>query len=193
MSTTSNKKTITWVAEAGLLIALLVVVQLLTFVVPKSVPLVSQLFTGTLVNLVLIVGAASVGFSATAIAAVLSPVLAILFGQLLFPQVAPVVAVGNLVIVAVIWVFFKPGANKPKGSGLVLNIAGIAVGAVAKTAVLWAAVSWLIIPLFFVGNPKVGKNLALMFSWPQLITALIGGIIALLVLPPVRTYLNHRG
>lgn len=187
-----NKKVITWVAEAGLLIALLVVVQLLTFVVPKSVPLVSQLFTGSLVNLVLIVGAGSVGFSGTAVAAVLSPVLALLFGQMTFPQMVPVVIAGNLVIVAVTWAFFRNDAKLPKSAGFGLDIAGIAVGAVAKTIVLWAATSWLIVPVFFAGNAKIGSKLSLMFSWPQLVTAIIGGILALLILPRIRTYLSHR-
>lgn len=189
---TNNKKTITWVAEAGLLLALLVVVQLLSFAVPKSVPLVSQLFTGSLVNLVLIVGAGSVGFSGTAIAAILSPVLALIFGQLAFPQMVPVVAIGNLVIVAVIWAFFRNNGKLSKGSAFGLNIAGIAVGAVAKTAFLWAATSLLIVPIFFVGKAAIGQKLAMMFSWPQLVTAIIGGILALIVLPPIRTYRNHR-
>lgn len=186
-TSTNNKKAIVWVAQAGLLIALLVVVQLLTFVVPKSIPLVSQLFTGSLVNLVLIVGAGSVGFSGTAIAAILSPVLALLFGQMSFPQMVPVVAIGNLVIVAVTWAFFKNSAKMSGGAKFGFNIAGIAIGAIVKTAVLWAATSWLIIPVFFAGNAKVGKNLSLMFSWPQLVTAIIGGVIALLILPRIRT------
>lgn len=189
---TNNKKAIMWVAQAGLLIALLVVVQLLTFVVPKSIPLASQLFTGSLVNLVLIVGAGSAGFSATAIAAILSPVLALLFGQMGFPQMVPVVAIGNLVIVAITWAFFKKGAKMSGGARIGFNIAGIAVGAVVKTAVLWATTLWLIIPAFFAGNAKVAKNLSLMFSWPQLVTALIGGAIALIILPRLKTYRNNK-
>lgn len=188
MATNANsKKAIMWVAQAGLLIALLVVVQLLTFAIPKSVPLVSQLFTGSLVNLVLIVGAGSAGFSATAIAAILSPVLALLFGQMSFPQMVPVVAIGNLVIVAITWAFFNKSAKMSGGAKVGLNIAGIIVGAIVKTAVVWATTLWLIIPAFFAGNAKVSKTLGLMFSWPQLVTALIGGAIALLILPRLKT------
>jgi hypothetical protein len=193
MSTsTNNKKVIVRVAEAGLLIALLVVVQLLTFVVPKSVPLVSQLFTGSLVNLVLIVGAATVGFSGTALAAILSPVLAFAFGQLLFPQMIPVVAIGNLVIVAVVWAFFRNDVKLSKTTRLGIDIAGIVVGAAAKTAFLWAATLWLIIPMFFSANATVSNKLSISFSWLQLITALIGGILAMLVLPALRKYRSHR-
>lgn len=189
---TNNRKTVTWVAEAGLLLALLVVVQLLSYAVPKSVPLVSQLLTGSLVNLVLIVGAGSVGFSGTAIAAILSPVLALLFGQMVFPQMVPVVAIGNLVIVAVVWAFFRSDGKLSKGSVFGFHIAGIAIGAVAKTVFLWAATSLLIVPIFFAGKAAIGQKLGMMFSWPQLVTAIIGGILALLVLSPIRTYRSHR-
>lgn len=178
---------VVWIAEAGLLIALLVVVQLLTFAIPKGVPIVSQLFTGSLVNLVLIVGAGSVGFSGTAIAAVLSPVLAYAFGQMVFPQMIPVVALGNLIIVAVTWAFFGRASRNPG-----TDILGIVLGAVLKTAFLWAATAWIMAPIFFAAKAAVGQKLVLMFSWPQMVTALIGGGLALLVLPAIRAYRGHR-
>jgi hypothetical protein len=187
----NNKKAITWVAESGLLVAMLVVVQLLSFLFVK-VPLISQLFTGSLVNLVLIVGAGSVGFSGAAVAAVLSPVLAVLFGQMKFPVMIPVVIIGNVIIVAITWAFFIKDKKLSKSAGFGLDLAGVAVGAVAKTAFLWGATVWLIAPVFFVGNAAVSKNLSLMFSFPQLITAMIGGILALLVLPAIRAYRSHR-
>lgn len=184
---TRNQSKVVWVAEAGLLIALLIVVQLLTFAVPKGVPLIGQLFTGSLVNLVLIVGAGSVGFSGTAIAAVLSPVLAFAFGQMTFPQMIPVVALGNLVIVAVTWAFFHR-ENRKTGT----DILGVVLGAVLKTAFLWLATAAVMVPVFFAAVPTVGKKLTLMFSWPQLVTALIGGMLALLIFPAVRSYRGHR-
>ena len=97
----------------------------------------------------------------------------------------PVVIIGNLVIVAVTWAFFKKDTKS-------LNIIGIAVGAVAKFAVLWATTVLLMVPVFFAGKPKVGKNISLMFSWPQLITAVLGGVLALLILPRIRTALHHK-
>lgn len=185
-----NRKAVTWVTESALLLALLVVVQLLTFAVPKSLPLVGQLFTGSLVNLVLIVGAGSVGFSGAAVAGVASPLLAYAFGQMVFPQMIAVVAIGNIVIVAVLWAFLRStDSDRPVVSGR--SVLGIVIGAVAKTAFLWAATVLLIIPWFFKGS-KLAAKLALMFSWPQTITAVIGGALALLVLPAVRTFRGNR-
>lgn len=186
-----NRKATVWVAEAALLLALLVVVQLLTFAVPKSAPLVGQLFTGSLVNMVLIVGVGSIGYSGTAVAAVASPLLAYAFGQMTFPQMIPVVALGNLVIITVLWAFLRStGSDRSPGTGR--TIAGIAAGAVAKTAFLWAATVWMIVPMFFGGKKPVAQKLAMMFSWPQLVTAAIGGVLALLILPAIRTYRERR-
>lgn len=187
---TKNQKGIVWVVEAALLLALLVVVQLLTFAIPKGVPILGQLFTGSLVNMVLIVGAGSVGFAGTAVAAILSPVLAFAFGQMAFPVMIPVVAVGNLAIVAVTWAFFRPVGGKVPGTGR--GFAGVVVGAMAKTAFLWGATVLLMVPVFFSAKPQVGEKLSLMFSWPQAATAVIGGVLALLILPAVRTYRSRR-
>lgn len=185
-----NRKVTVWVAEAALLLALLAAVQLLTFAVPKSVPLVGQLFTGSLVNMVLIVGVGSVGFSGTAVAAVVSPLLAYAFGQMTFPQMIPVVAIGNLIIVAVLWLFLRPADSETPGAGR--SILGVVAGAVVKTAFLWAATVWVIVPMFFARKAPVAEKLSVMFSWPQAITAVIGGILALLVLPAIRTYRKKR-
>lgn len=179
MDKNSNYKRILWVAQSALLLALLVVVQLISKVIPPSVPLISQLVTGSLVNLILVVGAGSVGFSGTAVASVLSPVLAFAFGQMTFPQMVPVVALGNLVIVAITWAFFK------KNNGAA-NVLGIVVGAIAKCVFLWIATAALVVPLFYSGT-KIASKLALLFSWPQGVTALIGGFLALLVLPAIRS------
>lgn len=182
-----NKKVTVWVAETALLLALLVVVQLLTFTIPKGLPLVSQFFTGTLVNMVLIVGTGSVGLSGTAVAAVASPLLAYAFGQMTFPQMLPVVAVGNLIIVVILWLFFRPSADA-EAPGLCRSVLGIVVGAAVKSIFLWGMTVWLILPMFFAGKTKVAEKLSMMFSWPQAITAVVGGILALLVLPAIRTY-----
>lgn len=183
-----KKKEVTvWVAETALLLALLVVFQLLTFIVPKGVPLVSQFCTGTLVNMVLIVGAGSVGLSGTAVAAVVSPLLAYAFGQMPFPQMLPVVAVGNLIIVVIIWFFFRPSADAT-APGLCRSLLGIVVGAAVKSMFLWGMTVWFILPMLFAGKAKVAEKLSMMFSWPQAITAVAGGVLALLVLPAIRTY-----
>lgn len=189
MEKRSNSSYIHWVAEAALMLTLMLVVQLLTFVLPKSVPLISQLLTGSLVNLVLIVGSGSVGLAVVVVAAIISPLLAFLLGQMPFPQMIPVIAAGNLIIVIITWVSFQ---NRKKiKQNLIMDIMGIISGAVVKWLFLWNTTIWIMLPIFFANNPKA-KNLAVMFSWPQLATALIGGALALFVLPSIRNFRKVR-
>lgn len=189
MEKSTNLKRILWVVYAALLLALIVLAQTLSKVIPASVPVVSQLVTGSLVNLVLIVGAATAGFSATAVAAVLSPVLAFSMGQMPFAPMIPVILLGNLIIVAIAWAFLR---KDEKRIFALRYIAGVIVGAAAKCAFLWAATALIVAPILS-KNPKVPvSKLLLMFSWPQGVTALIGGILALLVLPAIRAYRRGR-
>lgn len=191
-SQTKNNRTILWVAQSALLIALLVVVQLLTFAIPKGMPLVSQIFTGSLVNLVLIMGAGTVGFSGAAIAAVISPILAFLFGQMTMPPMIPVVIAGNIVIVAITWAFFINDHKFSKGKAFGFDLAGVVVGAIVKTLVLFGAAMLIVVPVFFSGKPKVVANITLMFSWPQAVTAVIGGVLALIIVPRLRTFIKNK-
>ena len=71
------------------------------------------------------------------------------------------------------------------------------IGAAAKFAVLYAIVVWLICGVFAQSLLASGamkepmlKVLPATFSWPQLITALIGGAVALLIVPALRKALH---
>lgn len=189
--TSQNRKRILWVVQAAMLLALVVLAQLLTKAVPK-IPVgifnLNQLVTGTLVNLVLVVGAAVAGYSATAVAAVLSPVLAFLMGQM--PPVPPmilVVAAGNLVIAGFAWAAFHARSQLTDGAAHAAVLGGIFAGAVTKCAVLWALTVEVVIPLMKVKAP-VAAALTSAFSLPQGVTALAGGLLALAVVPALRPF-----
>jgi hypothetical protein len=179
------QRRVSWIAQAALLLAILLVVQLVAFTIPKSVPIVSQLFTGTLVNLVLIVGSATVGLAGTAVAAFLSPMLAFVLGQMKFVHMILPVGIGNLLIVVITWMFFRrrDALKQP----VIMDSLGILLGAIVKWLFLWVFTVLIIVPMFFLETPAANA-LSTMFSWPQLITALLGGVIAVLVLPAIRNY-----
>lgn len=187
----SQSKVLTIVAEAGLLTAMMVVIQLITLPI-KAVPLASQLVTGSLVNLVLILGAGTTGLIGAGLAGVLSPVLAVLFGQMAFPPLIPVVAIGNFLIVLISWAIFRLAREKEGGVRVLIAAAGIILGALVKTAFLWLGVTKIMTPLMGVTAQNAAK-LSLMFGLPQLITALIGGVFALAILPPVQKARKRRG
>ena len=181
-----------WIASTALLIALIVVAQLLSYVITTAVVIptpvgpvrLGQLITGSLVNLVLIVGAGYIGFSAAGTAALVSPVLAALFGIIPggLPQLIPVIMGGNLLIVLITWFCFEQAKGLFPAGAVTLRIIGVIVGAAVKTAFLWLLTARLVAPLLHLPAQKAGLVSGLML-WPQAVTAITGGILALIILP----------
>lgn len=186
-----KNKTTLWVARTGLMLALLVVAQ---FVGSKLIPAgavvlgpmsITQLITGSLVNMILILTAAVVGLWSGIAVGVLSSVLALLLGIQGQPIITPAVALGNVVIVLVTWVFFTLATQKGQKPYGVFGITGVALGSIAKTVFLWLSVPALLtlVPEL---KPPVVEKLSMMFSYPQLVTALLGGALALAVIPAIK-------
>ena len=180
-----NKK-IRWITETAVMLALLVALQALT----KPM---GQMVTGSFVNAVLAVTVLTAGLYSGLTVALISPVLAYLLG--IAPQIltVPAIMVGNCVFV--VFLHFLAGKDSRKiGRQIIAWIAS----ATAKFAALYAIVVWLICGVFAENLLSSGVMKAPMlqmlpatFSWPQLFTALIGGAIALLIVPILRKAL-HR-
>ena len=179
-----NKK-VRWIAETAVMLALLVALQALT----KGF---GQLVTGSCVNAVLAVTALVAGLGSGIVVAIVSPVLAYLLG--IAPQIltVPAIMAGNTVFVVVLRLI-AAGSKKPGR-----QIAAWLAAAAAKFALLYLIVVKLICGvmapyLLAAGTLKepMLKALPATFSWPQLVTALIGGGIALLIVPVLRKAL-HR-
>jgi hypothetical protein len=187
-----KNKQLLWITTTAVLLALIVVAQILPF--PSSIPLLRQLFTGSLINLILITAAGSIGLKSGATLAVLSPVLAFLLGQLPAPLLIPIVATGNFIVVLVTWWFFKEAQKKESKSGmLILVLSGVLLGAIFKCAFLWIATAKIITPILVSKSTKqvLINALNLSMSWPQAIAAIVGGILALLILPSIKRYIKN--
>lgn len=172
-----KKKTL-WLTETAMLIALLIVLQAVT----KSW---GQIVTGSFVNAVLALSVLTVGPWSGVVVAALSPFFAFMFG--IGPQliaIVPAIAVGNVVFVVVLWALTK--GNKLKDLKTV--IAWIA-SAVCKFLTLYLIVVQVLCNVLPLKEPQIA-TFSTMFSWPQLITALIGGAVALIITPTVRKAIN---
>ena len=179
-----NKK-IRWITETAIMLALLVTLQALTK--PAG-----QLVTGSCVNTVLAVAALVGGLGSGLTIALISPVLAFLLG--IAPQIltVPAIMAGNSIFVVLLSLL----ADK-SGKNIVKQIIAWIAAAVAKFAVLYAIVVGLICGLLSESLLASGalkapmlKALPATFSWPQLITALIGGAVALIIVPVLRKALH---
>ena len=166
-----NNKTTKWISYTAMGVALVVVAQFLGSRIPSIATIfgpfsVQQLITGTLVNCILLVFTARSGVTSGAVIGVLSSVLAAAFGisQIV---VTPMVAVGN----ALLCIVYGLLARRPSW-----HIPAMIIGAVVKCAFLWLTVPMV---LAAAGLPeKQTAMLSIMFSWPQGVTALCGGLLS---------------
>lgn len=189
-----NKKVI-WVIQTVLLLVLAVLVQLLSRYIPavKLGPFtLRELISDTLVSFILIISAFVPGLSSAVIAALASPVAAAVLGIMPgnLPQMVPALMAGNLVIVFIPWLCFRASHGLGSLSARILNIIGIAAGALLKAFVSWAATEKIIVPVFKI-NKELKAELTAM-PMPQFVTGVAGGIIALLVMPAIKAYSKKK-
>ncbi len=160
-----------WLVRTALLIAVLIVLQAVT----KAA---GQFVTGSCVNAVLAVSVLLCGPASGLTVALLSPFMAFLFGigpQLIY--IVPAIAAGNAVFVILLLFLYK--------EKLISRIIALVVAASAKFACLYLLVSVLLCNVLPLKPPQIATFQA-MFSWPQLVTALIGGALAIVTVPMVK-------
>jgi len=171
----NNRNKVMWITRTAIMLALLLVLQTV------SKPL-GQLVTGSLVNLVLIVAVMIGGLASGLTVAVLSPILATVLGISPLWMLVPFIVLGNAVLVLV-WHFV---ANSKKGKPVVnYGIAWIG-GALLKFAVLFIGVVKIAVPLIMQLPEPKASVISGAFSVPQIFTALIGGAVAMLIIPVLK-------
>lgn len=179
-----NKK-IRWITETAVMLALLVTLQAVTK------PL-GQYVTGPCVNAILAVSVLMIDLGAGLVVALISPILAYFLG--IAPQIVtvPAIMAGNAVFVLVLR--FLADRN---GKNLLRQGIACVSAAVAKFVCLYLIVVQLICGVMAPTLLESGvlkqpmlKALPATFSWPQLVTALIGGAVALLIVPVLRKALH---
>jgi len=179
-----NKK-LRWITETAVMIALLVALQAITK------PL-GQLVTGSCVNAILALSVLLGGMACGITVALVSPVMAFLLG--IAPQIltVPAIMAGNTVYVVLLSIIAGRDSKN-----VVRQIAAWIVAAAAKFGVLYVLVTKIICGVASASllasgalKPPMLKALPATFSWPQLFTALIGGAVALLIVPGIRKALH---
>lgn len=167
----SDKK-IKWIAQTAMLTALLLVLQFVTK------PL-GQIVTGSCVNAVLAVSALAAGLWSGMAVAVISPLFAFILGigPQLFP-ITPAIAAGNCMLVLLLCALYKEGRS-------VRCISAWLIASIGKFAALYMLVVQLLCKVLELKEKQIA-TFTTMFSWPQLITALIGCGLALIIVPRIK-------
>jgi hypothetical protein len=131
------------------------------------------LIIGSLVNLCLLLAVYLAGGWSAVVVSVLTPVVAFMQGHLKFPLFIPVVALGNCLLACVfIWV---KKANE---------YLAVALAALFKFAFLYFAIPFTFTTFI---APSVPPLLLVNFGIVQLITAIIGGVLAVWIAVSLRS------
>jgi hypothetical protein len=164
-----DKKT-RWITQTAAFTALLIVLQFIT------AQLGNQFVTGSIVNLLLIVATLTCGFASATTVACVAPVFVrfIGIGPPFWPLV-PFIILGNMTLVAVWYLLGRRGNKK------IMYPLALVVAAVCKFVVLYLGVVKFAAPVLLSLPPS--SPILLAYSFPQLITAAIGGVIAIAILP----------
>ena len=179
-----NRKSVLWITQTAVFIALLVSAQ--AFTRPFG-----QFVTGSCVNFILASSCILVGLASAALVAVLSPVFAfIVIGIPVFPILIPFIIAGNIVFVVAIHFISGKFASGEEFADLSRRfyvrayVAG-AGGSILKFLVLWIGIVKIALALIPDAKQPQIDAMAATFSWPQLVTALIGSSIAIMIMPRV--------
>lgn len=158
-----KKNTTKKITQTGLMLAATLILQGLRLFIPIP-PQISMFFIGTLVNACLILAALCVNRKAGLVVACATPVFAWLEGMLPFlPFIIPVGA-GNIALVVAVGSF----RSRPW--------TGLVAAALCKACVAYACFYVL---FSFVEFPTAVRHMILLvMSWPQVVTALAGGVLA---------------
>jgi len=182
------RKKILWITRTAVLTALLVAMQFVT------APLGNQYITGSIGNLIMIVAFLTCGLATGLTIAVASPICASLVGVgPAFPPLVPFIALGNVCFIMAWFLFgLLNKADKESMKHEIFCYLIAITAAVIKFLVLYIGIVKIAIPFILNLNERASVMLSLTFSYPQIITATIGGLIAHTIAPPIKKALNSR-
>lgn len=181
----NKSKIIKNIVTAGILLAIIIVMQLLKNVVPALV-------SGSIINTAMIIATINIGIWWGVGFSAITPVLSILFAWA-SPMTAltistyglniPIIALGNVIMIILAWLGYRFYRNEEKVKKMpiriTLFIVFLALGAVLKWLFMWGSSVWIIEPVF---KDKLDKAqiqvLNNLFSLTQLIAGSISVPIA---------------
>ena len=189
-----------YITHTAVMLALLIGVQLITHSF-------GQLVTESIVNLILLISVFMIGIYGGLTVAVLSPILSYLAGiEPAVIEIIPFIAIGNVFFVTIAWLMARKSIYRISTNNSATSIAaivglsfgstptkdipapfpGLVVASLGKFLFLRISIVQFVLPLI----PELKENqvavLSLAFSWPQLVTAFIGSMLAMVIIPQLK-------
>jgi uncharacterized membrane-anchored protein len=156
----------------------------------------SVFISGPVINACLIIAALSVGLAWGLILSCITPVTAFLITgapiMKIVPGIIPLIMIGNAILVVCVWLFACRGQEEISTKRLII---GEALGSVLKTVFIALTISYGVLATVKLPaqlQPMLPK-LQATYSTVQLICAVIGSVIALLIWRPLeKSIKNHN-
>lgn len=171
-------KTTKYITRAAVILALTIALQFGIREIIPSVPpfnFVNLFVVGSIVNLGLLLATETTGLWAGVVIALAAPITAWLQQHLPSPTMIPAVMAGNLILVVLFWLATRKGAKQSS-----MRWIGLVVGGAAKMAFLYYTIGAIVGTLGKL-PAAAAAFIRFSFSWPQLVTAIIGGILSSLI------------
>ena len=149
-------------ARGSVLLTMAIVAQEIRLFLPLT-PLLSIIVIGTMLNAIMVIAVRYASLTSAIIISAILPLFAFMQGHIIIPLMIPVIFLGNLVLVLV--------CDKFWGKGIII------LAPVLKTVSLYM-LSRVLLSMLGLQN-KVVDAILLGMGWPQLITAILGIILAL--------------
>lgn len=178
----NRKQEILWITRTSIFIALLIVLQAAT------APLGNVVVTGSIVNLMLVVSVMTCGPASGLTVAAVSPIMAKFLGIGPLWSLIPFIALGNVVLVLTWHLIGNRNMGRKYAAYLIASICA----ALAKFLVLYVGIVQIAVPVFLGLPEKQAAVISNMFSIPQLITALVGGALAIVLFPRLRKAIGQE-
>jgi hypothetical protein len=173
-----SKRTL-FISRLALLISLTLVIQIAGFPQP---------ITGPLINMLLFITVTLLGWIAGAILGCLTPLIALIRGQLpaMLAPLVPFIAIANTILVLVYFLIYSQILKHTNLVKWLKIIIAVIFAAIAKYLFFILTVK-IIFPLIV--NFSLPDNVVIILMTPQLLTALVGGVLFLILL----NILNRSG
>ena len=149
-------------ARGSVLLTMAIVAQEIRLFLPLP-PLLSIIVIGTMLNAIMVIAVRYANLTAAVIISAVLPLFAFFQGHVIIPLMIPVIFLGNFVLVLV--------CSKFWGKGIII------IAPVLKTFTLYS-LSRILLGMLGLQN-KVVDAILLSMGWPQLITAILGIILAM--------------
>lgn len=191
-----KNKNVLFVVRVIIITALLVVTQLLSKVIP-SVPIwdfnLKYLIGDVLFNLIIVYTAAVYGLSYSAVGAIAAPIISVLLSltPTKIPAMVAVIIAGNIMLAFIVWVCFRASKGLSRVGFRTLQIIGVAAGAFMKLTAMQYITEKIVIP-YLMPSASVSASLSAQVTVNVVIYALIGGALALLMIPLLKNVLRTR-